>query len=36
MADGDEKKVMIDEINEEPWKYGVKNLKLLGRLPTTL
>ena len=25
MADGDEKKVMVDEAREEPWKYEVKN-----------
>ena len=28
MADGDEKKVMVDETREEPWKYEVENLKI--------
>ena len=28
MADGDEKKVMVDEAREEPWKYEVENLKI--------
>ena len=28
MADGDEKKVMVDEIAEEPMRYEVENLKI--------
>lgn len=28
MADGDKKKVVVDEAREEPWKYEVKNLKI--------
>ena len=28
MADGEEKKVMVDEIAEEPIRYGVENLKI--------
>ena len=28
MTDGDEKKVIVDEAREEPWKYEVKNLKI--------
>ena len=28
MADGDEKKVMVDETRKEPWKYEVENLKI--------
>ena len=37
MADGEEKKVMVDEIAEEPIQ-GIKSItsKLISRLPTTL
>ena len=28
MADGDEKKVMVDETRKEPLKYEVENLKI--------
>ena len=28
MADGEEKKVMVDEIAEEPIRYEVENLKI--------
>ena len=28
MADGEEKKVMVDEIAEKPMRYGVENLKI--------